>query len=550
MDIISSIKLKATGGDQAAQEVGKVKKAFDAAADSANKIKADITAGTATGVPGVPGSPAEAAVSEAFATRMREKAYDRDTVNARKKAEAEERENKNTQQKGGRGEGSGDVRGGKGRLGEGVAAGATAIKDIAAGDPGGAVSEVGRGIQSIGTGPGMLVGGAIAGVGAALLLQQTLAKSESSRVSALWGTGMSQRMNLNYDALRAYTLKAGASGIPEQATMQMLEAYTASGGTSKSHQEVHEYVKEARKGGRSGRRSLLRGGQAYRETENVWDEAALMNRGAEAAMAYGVAPSIIGRTMGVQMQAGYKQENVLAQSTMGIAEAAFGRGLMGRFINKLADATEMGMTKGMIKGSDELVNVGNKTARMMSAFTQAGVTPAGAEALTGGLVEGAMNQSVQLKSPAEFRRFMRLRKPGESYFDTLKTMTSPDAAFKELKVLQKEFRGNPEGFKLAAMSTLGMDGDVWGLEAKLAGFEKWKKGGVLPGAGAPMPEIDQVGRARTAGAQTAVFEKFESSAADMVAAINRNTQALAETYGLLSSQKKTTKIKPDASANK
>lgn len=463
MDITARIKLHGEGGEQLAQEFRKGTKELEKMGDAAKGVKVEGGAPGAQAVPGAPLTPDKAAVSPEFAARMAQGHYNRDAVNARKKAEAEERESKNQSQRGGRGEGAGDtgdVRGGggKGRTGKTISAVTQATESLMQGDIVGATAQ---GVMAVGAGTGLIAGGAIAAGGATLMLRHILAQREMSRVNRYFSTGMSQSLGLSYNQLRSYMIDTGRTGIPEQTSNQVLSAMREAGGEVNASQ--------------IGRLP----------NENI------VTRAGRIATAYGMGGDVTGRLLGLQMTAGVRPNELLSQKYFGMAEAAFGRGGVGQFVERMSTSIERGMVSGLRKASPELISLGEGTAKMMAGFVQyANLTPQGAEALTGKIVDKAIGRPAELGSAAEFTEFRLLQKPGEDYFKTLQTMSTPEGQTRLLRRIAEDYKSQPVEtlMKRLMSSSLGKGKS----EAELRALANFARGtGKLKGG--KLPEIDPTG---------------------------------------------------------
>lgn len=227
------------------------------------------------------------------------------------------------------------------------------------------------------------IGALFAAGGIAMNLISTIAKQELGKAQAAWGSGMAQRLGTSYQTMRSERIILGREGIPISAGDAYYSALGQAGGS-----------------GLSGGRSMAR-----------------------MAMAYGLDPGVVGRTVGLRQQAGLSNMQEYMLGTENVPQ-----GLMTRYMSTISSVIEEGMKRGMKKGAVEIENLGKTSANTINSLMspQGGnLTYTGAEALSNTLNQQYMTSGSMVQSGEQAMRFLRYRKPGESYLQTMARIQNP-----------------------------------------------------------------------------------------------------------------------------
>jgi len=206
-DIFSRIVLQATGGDQVAREINKIKTAYKETGEASQNIGAGEGASSdpfsrAIGAPGA---------SESARTRRQ--------TNDIEQAKAKERLNQNYS---------------VGDYGRSVVAGGTgSLSGMMRGDFFSTAAGASTGVQGLLKGGGALAKAVpwIAAASLGLYGMGKLAGNEWERVQGLWGTGVGQRLGMGYSGVRGLSIEQMRGGVPEEMVMAGLQSLGQAGGS-------------------------------------------------------------------------------------------------------------------------------------------------------------------------------------------------------------------------------------------------------------------------------------------------------------------------------
>lgn len=394
MDIISKIILQAQGGDQAAREVGKVTKAYQEAGQAAKGINPEST---------VSSDPfARATGGGAPRSYSREGNDDyRDRMRRREREHFERT--------------SGGGRGGVGGL---LTGGINAVTTGATGD---VSSGIASGLGALGALGKLGIVGVIAGatVGAV----SKLADKDLDLRSQIWsGSGIGQRLSQrNYDEFRASVrgLLAGEGAGYSDMALPLLQAMSESGTANFDQKDV------------LGMLAI---------SQNT-----------------GVNVGSLGKLYGRLQSAGAGGKLVTNPYFANAAEQGFGRGRMTEFVDTVTSAIEGAMTRGFEKGSSIFGNSYTLFAQSLADLGRfGGVAPEAAKGIFGKVQAGIAASDRGITSPEEAMQFLAARKPGESYFETLKRMTSPESEMQRYENLKMWAGGDKDKLIQMVMSQYGM----------------------------------------------------------------------------------------------
>lgn len=521
MDILSTIKLSATGADQVVREVGKIKKGLEDAAAIGKKIGGKFEAGA-----GPSGEP----TSLGLGGQVRDFFDRKERDNARRREEAENREGRNRDQS--------RTGGGRGALpGAGIETGARAgagfTESLAGGgsdalrawggasarageylkekgreatqraverareqadkppepktDEGDITKEVGQGTGRVGAAL-PIAGAVLAAGGVVMTVISHLAHREIERASMLWSSGISQRLSGAggdpYSTLRSQYLGLGRRGIPYSAITSYFSALGQQGGG--------------------------------------YGAPGTSMQALSTALQYGMDPGALARTIGLRQQAGLEQHGGAMPGYM-LGPANLPQGLMTRYVTVIGNAVEEGMRRGITGPALETFSSG--TAALMNAsMGRGGLSFTGAEALTQGITSH-YGGGAQIGSAKEALLFMQMHKPGEDTLSTLERMRNPTEALRrQMQWIDRASGGDRTRRRNMAMGLWSelSPGLVSGLEK--AGPDL----GLAPIGGRPYittPEqIAGTGRAKIMAGQAAILADVEDR---MVGVLNKTNEVTA-----------------------
>ena len=412
MDTISRIILQSSGGDQAAQEIGKVTKAYGEAAKAKRGMEGGISVGEDAFSRAAGGSP-DLGAHEAGAERLRRGAKDR-----------EEQHRTIT--------GSSQMGAGVSRAGPSLVG---SLGEIASGNPiGGAGAAAGQVAGMIGGTAGTIaLMGVAAGVAAGKMVQL-----EWTRSKELWGSGTLQRL-----------------GVPQSEW-------------DVANSQFWVQQRNIQKQGLGSFNSPFIGGlQAGGGTYNYLQSINALQYAANT----GVSADVLGNFTGRAMQAGglgnlwrgggsadwlQRQSNV------------WGAGGQNQFLTSLTSTLERAMSQGFEKGSSAL-NV-NFMSRILSGYTTfGGMTALGAQSASSALMAGNAAMGAMSK-PSDIMFYRALKKPGESIIETQARMASSATLLDKYKVLKEKAGGDRSALELMVQQAFGLPAEmVQGTIANLEG---------------------------------------------------------------------------------
>ena len=359
-DIVSEIKLKASGADQAAREILKIKAAYDQTGKAAQDISPDGVGAKDPFARATGGGPAR---NEALTTRQREER----TALYRRQREAREDANKGY---------NADLR----RL-PGMVSGATGVMQQAGagkmfGAAGGVLASVGSLLGPAGLG--------LAAAGIGIKAMGELGGSAFERVQRYWGTGISQRLGVESEDVSGFAIRAGRTGIPAEMINSLLQSASGAGFSA------------TKPGG------------------NVAAQFAL-----EASAMMGVDPSTMGRLLGGVSRAGIGGDK-LNYEMYGMAKGTFGVENVGMFMSELSRTLEEAMTRGVSLTAEQF----DRHTGMLGAYAQyGGVSVTGAVAINQMMTQRGA-QAGRLQRPEDIIAFqaMRAATPSASITDIMLQM--------------------------------------------------------------------------------------------------------------------------------
>jgi len=201
-DIISKIRVEATGADQAAREIRKLKEAYDLVAESAKGIMQTGAASVdpfakAVSKPGKDGAGGGESIEQ---RESRSRTY-RDQVRER------------------------ETSGGRTGLG-GINKVMSATEAAATGRGGGAAAELS---SSLGTVIGGALGGGLLAAGLVGMGAQKFADNAFGRMESIYGAGVSQRLGRNYEDIQNIQTGYGRSGVPFGMVQSFFQAGSQTG---------------------------------------------------------------------------------------------------------------------------------------------------------------------------------------------------------------------------------------------------------------------------------------------------------------------------------
>lgn len=389
-DITSRINLQATGGDQVAREIGKVKQAYQEAAGAAKGMSASAEGGGTD-----PFTKATSGVDQGSAAAGR--AGPNQDLHAAASGRESQHRNLAYQNQAF-----------AARMNQGVRGVGGAATQVFSGDPlGGASSSM------------MMLGGAGAlGVlglvgGMALSGINRMSERDLDEKRTLY-TGLGQRLGqTNYGQFRDYinSIRERGLGTHLEGYMQML----------------------AQSGGR------FDPGMADAILQFEQDT--------------GVQSSVLARLMGRMTQAGAEgtaQHRLAGEGRNAMAfqaRSAFGQAGMTDFYSTIASAVENAMRSGFREGSDIFTSMYTTHAqRLADLANYGGATPLGAQKIFGQVQQSFQRSASGLSGPMDTMAFMALREPGESYMDTMMKVTDPSndlAVYRSLRARTGARPGEP-----------------------------------------------------------------------------------------------------------
>lgn len=404
-DVISRIVLQASGGDQVAREVGKIKKAYEEAGESAKGMSASGGAGGGQSAFQRATTPPQSVV-QAEGARSQGVADLRDAAERRRSAH---------EALAGRNTNAGQVFNARG-----ATQGIQAATSMAGGDP---VGGAAQGLGMVGKlGKAGIIGAVVAAAGIGTV---RLAEDATERQRQLF-YGLGQGLGQNeYDPFRNSVRSLEQQGLAPN-LMEYLNALRSSGGQ--------------------------------------FDESAAA-RVLQLNYGMGVSAASLGQLQGRMNLAGANAAglNIMDTDTAAgawtatKAEQTFGRGRMGEFYSAIASAVEGAMTRGFERGSGIFQRVYTNYVQGISDFANFGNV--GPEAAVGifNKVQGAMARSERgLQTPQDAAAFIAMRQPGESYVDTILRMSSPEAEDERYRRLRDRAGGDRESLVLMVAQEFGL----------------------------------------------------------------------------------------------
>jgi hypothetical protein len=464
VDSMHRLGLKVDGADTAAREVKKLSKAFGDVEKAASRVKGSAGGGDASDkatLPGGGGGAGIGASSSEVGERQGRNKKDRDA--------AAEREQRNREQAGQRfynraGQAGNQAGGGVENVANNNTLGAIGSAGEAAG---GALASTGY-IGAI-AGAGLLVGGI------ALKVMSSLAQRERERLDTIVGSGMAQRLGSNYSDMRSLRLNLGREGIPRQMSDAVMQAFSQSGGS--------------------------------------YNEAAI-RRGSQLSMITGIEGGTIGRYMGTAMAGGGSgmPQDIVFQR----AQRAFGS-QSHRFIETLTEALEQSMESGAERGGKRMSEITEETSKRLLSFTTVGnLSASGAIALERSTRQMQYSPA-GIQNMSDFMRFMEFQQPGESYAETRRRMTSPNAFSQHFQNLRAMYPDDESlGMRLMSEDPTLTQNQIDALIRSNGGTAGGD--GSLPGM--PQDARGVQGSGLYAGLQAEPFQQLEAFAAKTNADLN------------------------------
>lgn len=365
-DIVSRIKLEATGGDQAAREILKLKEAYEETGKAARSISPEGIGA---------GDPFSRATSTAPTVEAVQSTTEREARNARYRQQQEQRESDNRNY------------GIDGRRFAGVAGGISGTaQQVARGQYAGAAGGALAGLGGLLGGATLLGGGLLAG---GLLMKgiESLAGNAFERLERYWGSGVTQRLGVGFRNVEGFAIQAGRTGIPAAMINTLLQSASV-----------------------SGFNPMAAGGESAAQ----W--------AVELAGNAGVDPSLMGRLIGGASRAGItgRLAGAAGYDLYRMGTGTFGVQNMNTFLTELSRTLETAMERGVQLTGDEF----DRTARMLGGLTTyGGFSPTGAAAVSQSLQQRGM-QAANLQRPEDVIAFQALRaaNPTKSMTDIMLMM--------------------------------------------------------------------------------------------------------------------------------
>lgn len=376
-DIMSRIVLQAQGGDQVAREVGKIKRAYDEAGKSAQKISPKAVGGADVSTD---------AFDRAVTSPHQSNIATRQASNAEYDRRLNDRIGRHQQMAASNQQVGRQLRGG-------AAVSTAAATTAAAGDP---VSGIGGAMQAMG-GAG-IAGAIVAGLGMMFMGVQKIAQKDIEKREQIF-TGLGQQLGQNtYVQFREQTKLLQNAGLGTQ-LMPFMTSLAGAGGQF----------------------NLPMAEQALR-----------------FQFAYGVQAPVVGQMMGRLQQAGVAPEMMWSPAMRSMAEGGFGRAGMTAFYQTLTTAVEDAMGRGFEKGAGTFSVLTSDFARLLSGLAGAGLTPLGAQRAFTQMQQTFAGAEKGIRTPEDVWRFMMFKKPGQTYAETIRAMTDPSAIFETFRMVEAQ----------------------------------------------------------------------------------------------------------------
>lgn len=398
-DIVSRIKVEAQGADQAAREILKLKAAYEQAAQAAQGLS-----------PGRVGSndPFAQAVSPnhgvAAGGQSNADVAGREARNRQYYRQVRDRESANR-----------DFNSVFRRAPNTVSSAFSVAESASQGRGGAAIGGVASGLGGLLGGPGGIALMALAAGGMGV---QRMAENAFGRLQETFGTGMSQRLNLDALALDRQRLGFARMGAPEQ----MISRFFSSAGQA--------------------------GVDFSRGSTQSAANAAIFG-----STVMGLDPSVAASMIGTLNRSNVNAANIMNAGTLGVAQQAFGRPNISMFIGALTDAIQTATTRGI-----EMTSAGvSQSANMLAGLAQyGGMSSQGAAAFAGRLRSRGMD-SAQLSRPEDIIAFQLMRAEGMSVTDTMLAMEqSPEEVNRRMyQFLRDQTGGDTDEMRLRVQRHLG-----------------------------------------------------------------------------------------------
>lgn len=425
-DIISNIFLKAQGGDQVAREIGKVKKAYEETGKAAQGVNAGNIGGSASD----PFAKATQGMGGGTGGGLPPAgAGVPGSAPLSDPRERERRHHESTSRNGGNQ--AAKLVDALGQLGSGNTVGA-------------ATTGLGvLGSAAIGT----AIATAVVGAAGKIL------RSDADFKTKLWG-GLGQKLSAgSYSEFEKQVLGAEKEGFINT-TQPLLQAMAAGGARGVDYNDVRQML------------------------------AVSYNTGIDA--------SSIGMMYGrLQSAGGGGRTAFMGGDVANAGIQAFGKARATEFYDTVTSAIEAAMGRGFEKGSAIFGEKAYDTfVRPLADLGRLGnVAPEAAKGMFNKIQTTIASSGMGISSPEQAMQFMMMRKPGENYLDTLRSMSSPTTDIERFSNLSTLAGGDKNKLTQMVMSEYGMsvqeaDAYVRTMNQRIAINRAMAQGGGGTGGGA------------------------------------------------------------------
>lgn len=398
-DITSKITLRAEGGDQAAREVEKIHEAMQRVADASAEMQKQAMGGTAFDTamrntqppplppPPPPQQPLPPQPAQQPSQIPQQPGFQSGQfLSTAAQAVAS---------------GAGSLGGRRSNL-LGLAASAPALAPM---------------VGALGGPVGIAVGAGVAALGIGMKVVNELAENEMQRVQETFVSGVAQRMGVVGEELRKTIIDEERRGTPASMVQSFLATYSRSGGDFGTLENLYL---TAQGPGRT----------------NMTDQT-ILNQVSDLMTGLGVSGDMLGRLTGRVSGAGMDPSRLFSEVNTMIGVQAFGESRASEFYENILRVLE--------KQLDANVDIGQHTIDSIIGL-QATMEAGGmsANAINKTLETVTSNMSGRLDSPTQISKFLALRRPGESPFETQMRMETAQGQEDYVEELVRRNPGNLE----------------------------------------------------------------------------------------------------------
>ena len=272
---------------------------------------------------------------------------------------------------------------------------------------------LGSAIPGAGTMIGIAAGVAVAG---AVKVVNELAENEMQRVQETFASGMAQRLGAMGESVRMTIIEEERRGTPSSMVQSFMGAYSRSGGT---HAGLERPYLTA----------------LHPERQRV-TESTVLNQVSDLMTGFGVEGSVLGRLTGRLTGEGMDPSRAFGEINTAIGLQTHGESRLTEYFSNILNVLEKQLESGVDVGQNTIDHIIGLQATMEAGGMSA-------DALNRTLTAVTANMSGKLDSPEQILKFLNLRREGESVLDTQLRMETTAGQTEWLTDLVRMNRDNP-----------------------------------------------------------------------------------------------------------